>query len=394
MVSGLFCQSQTLHAIIFANTECPDPNDHGIGASVTGDYYRMKIEMSTIASFIGYDLKTHYYTGSQDQFCKESLDKVIDNLKCGPDDIVFFYYSGHGGRSAAELTDFPQMNLVVDPYHSNLSDASANYPIYNVMKRIEAKNPRLTIVIGDLCNSIAEWVAPKALPSDKSATKVEEYPVEFYRDLFLKFKGSLIAASSKPGQTSAAYEDGGAFTIALMQVLQLMVAEKWEPSWTKLLEGTVYVTNKCSNGKQTPIYDSSNLHHIDHIAASNQNTSIADNTQPPVQDTPSGTTGGSDNTAGNENWLSDLLTGIGNDAVSLEKRIEATSETLRIIFESPQAKINVVGRDGKTIVSTKTAKDYLNWLTVTTNLYKVIPIKGTLGPNKKLSFLQVHEMYK
>ena len=41
--------SQTLHAIIFANTKCPGekPGSMGIGPSVTCDYQRMKIEFET-----------------------------------------------------------------------------------------------------------------------------------------------------------------------------------------------------------------------------------------------------------------------------------------------------------------------------------------------------------
>lgn len=49
-------KSQTLHAIVFANTECPGekPGSLGIGPSVTCDYQRMKIEFETMASFLGY----------------------------------------------------------------------------------------------------------------------------------------------------------------------------------------------------------------------------------------------------------------------------------------------------------------------------------------------------
>lgn len=48
--------SQTLHAIIFANTKCPgeEPGSMGIGSSVTCDYQRMKIEFETMASFLNY----------------------------------------------------------------------------------------------------------------------------------------------------------------------------------------------------------------------------------------------------------------------------------------------------------------------------------------------------
>ncbi len=395
-----YAQSQTLHAIVFANTECPgdprNPRDRGIGHSVSGDYYRMKIEMTTIASFIGYELKAHYFVGSQEQFCRQNLDKVIDELKCGAQDIVFFYYSGHGSRSANEKTDYPQMNLVVDPYRSNIPENTANYPIYNVMKRIEAKKPRLTIVIGDLCNSISNWVTPKSIPSDKSATKVEDAPIKFYKDLFLRVKGSLIAVSSKPEQTSAACEEGGAFTLGLIQVLQTMVSNGMEPSWSNLFEGSIRATEHITNGRQTPIYDTSNLHlitasdnsSIDNAALNDQNEENNGNLSCEEVNAPTLSI------TRDEVALTSLLTSIGDESISEEKRIDIASKALNILFESPNAIVKVVGRDGKTEVSTKTAKAYLDWLTVTTHLYKVVPIKGTINSNDKFSYLQIHEMYK
>lgn len=392
-------QSQTLHSIIFANTECPgdprNPRDRGIGHSVSGDYYRMKIEMATIASFIGYELKTHYYVGSQDQFSRQNLDKVIDNLKCSPQDIVFFYYSGHGSRSENEKTNFPQMNLVVDPYHSNIPEQVANYPIYNVLKRIETKKPRLAIVIGDLCNSVSSWVTPKSSPMDKSATKVEDAPIQFYKDLFLKVEGSLIAVSSKPEQTSAACEEGGAFTLGLLHVLQIMVSNGMEPSWTNLFEGSIMATEQITNGRQTPIYDTSNLHVV------TEQSSLSDNQDIPSNDEDSdGSLNSEDVNAiisgivHDEAAMSSLLTGIGDDSTGEEKRIDLASKVLKLLFASPNAVVKVVGRDGKTEVSTKTAKAYLDWLTVTTNLYKVVPINARLNENERLTYLQIHEMYK
>lgn len=390
-LSVLYAQSQTLHAIIFANTECPgDPRnskDRGIGPSVSGDYYRMKVEMTTIATFIGYELKTHYFTGSQEQFNRQNLDGVLDKLDCSSQDIVFFYYSGHGSRSKEEKTDYPQMNLVVDPFHSNIPEKTANYPIYNVLTRIKAKKPRLTIVLGDLCNSVSDWATPKSLPFDKEATKVEEAPVKFYKDLFLKVEGSLIAVSSKPGQTSAAFADGGAFTLGLMQVLQIMVTEGMEPTWNNLFQKSVEATKIMTEGRQIPIYDVSDLRHVAENVSIPIDPVITD--EETISSEPLEVSITQDEAA-----LSKLLTSIGSSSIDEEKRIDLASEALSLLFESPRAVIKVVGKDGKTEVSTKTAKAYLDWLTVTTNLYKIVPIDGRINSEEKLSYLRVHEMYK
>lgn len=377
-------QAQTLHGIIFANTECPgdprNPRDRGIGPSVENDYYRMKIEMTTIASFIGYKLDLQSFTGSQDIFCRENLDNVLNNLKCNKDDIVFFYYSGHGSRSINEKTDFPQMNFVVDPYKTHIDERTANYPLYNVLQRIKEKNSRLTLVIGDMCNSVANWVTPKdAPPACKEATVKSESPCKFYKDLFLGVKGSLIATSSKPKETSEAYADGGAFTKGLLNVLQIMVSENMTPDWTLLMEGSIVATQKITNNKQTPIYES-DLHKIEVVDAVQS--------EQPVTPAPEESI-----TFSEEIDVSKYLTTIGNENTSESTRITLMDKTLNHLFASPRVKVEVVGRDGKTIVSTKDADSYLNWLSITTGLEQVMVVDYKVDTTNKITYLKVHEMY-
>lgn len=378
-------QAQTLHGIIFANTECPgdpsDPRDKGIGPSVENDYYRMKIEMTTIASFIGYKLNLQSFTGSQNCFCRQNLENTLNNLNCGKDDIVFFYYSGHGSRSVNEKTDFPQMNFVVDPYRTHIDETVANYPLYNVLQRIKAKNPRLAIVVGDLCNSVADWVTPKdAPPASKGATVKSELPCQFYKDLFLGVKGSLIATSSRPTETSAACADGGAFTIGLLNVLQIMVSENMTPDWALLMEGSIVATQKITDNRQTPIYES-DLQKIDVV-------DVAQDEQPITSPAPE-----ENITSTEEIDVSKYLTAIGNENTPESERIALVDKTLSQLFASPKIKVEVVGRDGRTIVSTKYADSYLNWLSITTGLEQIVVVDTKVDNSNKLTYLKVHEMY-
>lgn len=375
--------SQTLHAIIFANTKCPgeEPGSMGIGPSVTCDYQRMKIEFETMASFLNYKKDFQWYEGSPNHFCRTNLESALNNLSCGKDDIVIFYYSGHGGRSPKETKDpFPWMQLVVDPYRTAWN-ASQYYSLSQVLKRIEAKQPRLSIVLGDLCNSLSNAIPQKDVPEMKGATKMSKAPCDFYRDLFLKVKGSIIASSSKPGETSSAYEDGGAFTICFTEVLQIMVSDNMEPDWELLLEGTKLRTqNKTRNrkaGSQTPIY-----------AVNLQKVSAIPTTSPLEQTQPSG-----EQPTGNSS-IDDYLTTIGCSNTPIKERISLINTTLNKFFASPQAKVEVVGRDGKTVVATKYASTYLNNLSIARNLVKVMNVDQTEGSNGKLTYLKVHEMYK
>lgn len=369
--------SQTLHAIIFANTKCPgeEPGSMGIGPSVTCDYQRMKIEFETMASFLNYKKDFQWYEGSPNHFCRTNLEAALNNLSCGKDDIVIFYYSGHGGRSPKETQDpFPWMQLVVDPYHTPWN-ASQYYSLSQVLKRIEAKQPRLSIVLGDLCNSLSNAIPQKDVPEMKGATKISKAPCDFYKDLFLKVKGSIISSSSRPGETSAAFSDGGAFTICFTEALQIMVSNNMEPDWETLLEGTKIRTSKVTQGKQNPIYEAQ-LQKVSDIPSTSEQPSVSP--QPTSEDRD----------------IANYLTAIGNSNTAIKERINLVYQTLNLFFASPQAKVEVVGRDGKTIVATKYASAYLNNLSIARNLVKVINVDQTEGSNGKLTYLKVHEMYK
>lgn len=369
--------SQTLHAIIFANTKCPgeEPGSMGIGPSVTCDYQRMKIEFETMASFLNYKKDFQWYEGSPNHFCRTNLESALNNLSCGKDDIVIFYYSGHGGRSPKETQDpFPWMQLVVDPYRTPWN-ASQYYSLSQVLKRIEAKQPRLSIVLGDLCNSLSNAIPQKDVPEMKGATKISKAPCDFYKDLFLKVKGSIISSSSRPGETSAAFSDGGAFTICFTEALQIMVSNNMEPDWETLLEGTKIRTSKVTQGKQNPIYEAQ-LQKVSDIPSTSEQPSVSP--QPTSEDRD----------------IANYLTAIGNSNTAIKERINLVYQTLNLFFASPQAKVEVVGRDGKTIVATKYASAYLNNLSIARNLVKVINVDQTEGSNGKLTYLKVHEMYK
>lgn len=369
--------SQTLHAIIFANTKCPgeESGSMGIGPSVTCDYQRMKIEFETMASFLNYKKDFQWYEGSPNHFCRTNLESALNNLSCGKDDIVIFYYSGHGGRSPKETQDpFPWMQLVVDPYRTPWN-ASQYYSLSQVLKRIEAKQPRLSIVLGDLCNSLSNAIPQKDVPEMKGATKISKAPCDFYKDLFLKVKGSIISSSSKPGETSAAFSDGGAFTICFTEALQIMVSNNMEPDWETLLEGTKMRTSKVTQGKQNPIYEA-RLQKVSDIPSTSEQPSVSP--QPTSE----------------EREIANYLTAIGNSNTAIKERINLVYQTLNLFFASPQAKVEVVGRDGKTIVATKYASAYLNNLSIARNLVKVINVDQTEGNNGKLTYLKVHEMYK
>lgn len=380
--------AQTFHAIIFANTKSPgnpnNPEDTGIGPSVTVDFQRMGIEMTAIAKSIGYTLKKYYYYGTPESFSRNSLERVLNNLTCAPNDIVFFFYSGHGGRAENERTDFPEMVLKV-PYGP--ASTSQLYPLYDVYTRIKSKSPRLTIVMGDLCNSVMDGFY-RSNDASKGATVLSKGTCDVYKNLFLNVKGGLIAASSKPGETSGCalkriegqiVQAGGYLTCTFLDCLQYCVSQGRDVSWNELLDNAIALTRECTDNEQTPIY-------LPELTVAAAPTTNSINTPPSVP-TPS-----NDETTNQQDNLAYALSMVGSQNVAKLDRIRNITKA-KSYFADTQARVQVVGFDNKTIVNTCSAESYLNYLSIATNMESVVVLETKKDASGKVAYARVHEIH-
>lgn len=381
---------QTFHAIIFANT-----HNRGIGESVEVDLKRMSLEMTTIAKSIGYPLKKHFYYGPTESFNHVNLEKVLTNLSCGPDDVVFFFYSGHGGRAVNEKTDFPEMCLFVND--ENLNSKSQFYPLYDVFTRIKKKNPRLTIVMGDLCNSPMKGFYRNDNNASKGATILSKGTCNVYQNLFLNTRGGLIAASSEPEYPSGCYvfqdngkwyDAGGFLTHSFLCVLQYFVGHNEDVSWTSLMDNTIGLTQELSKTDlegnpqrpQTPIYKSE----IEPVHTSTTNTEIVAAPQPPLSS--------NDSETNQQDNMAYSLSMVCNQSVPKLDRIRNIAKA-KNYFENNAAMVQVIGFDNKTIVNTCTIESYLNYLSMATKMDQVVILDTKKNSAGKVTYMRVHEIH-
>lgn len=383
---------QTFHAIIFANTQ-----NSGIGKSVTVDFERMRLEMTTIAKSIGYNLKKYYYYGEPEKFNRNTLETALKNLYCSPEDIVFFYYSGHGGRAMNEKTIFPEMCLFVND--ENFQDNSQLYPLHDVYARIREKRPRLTIVMGDLCNSTWEGYYRNENNASKGATILSKGTCDVYKNLFLNTQGGLIAASSEPKYTSGCYiyqgddgrwyHAGGYLTHSFLGMLQYFVNQSKNVSWNSLMDNTIALTRELTKNQkdesgnpcpQTPIYKSD----ITNSLSSSNTTNIHTPPQAPSS---------SNDAATNKiDEVAYSLSMVCNQSVPKLDRIRNIPKAKRY-FSNVHSRVQVIGCDNKTIVNTCSTERYLNYLSMATNMDQVVVLETKNDASGKIIYMKVHEIH-
>lgn len=184
--------AQTMHAIMVI-----DEQDKEIGLSCQTDKYKMSAFLATAARSIGYKLQP--YEHSRGSFNQKSLEITLQNLQTTTEDLIVFYYSGHGTN---EKGDYPSLDI-------NGETVSVE-DIYQELKRQKA---RLKLVLTDCCNN---FQVEKGNPQNDNFKPDMPAP-DACKKLFLESQGSILLTSSKKGEPSIATSQGSHFTNAFMQ---------------------------------------------------------------------------------------------------------------------------------------------------------------------------------
>lgn len=365
-----FANAQKLHKIIFAATD-----DRKIGSSVKVDNDRANDEIDAIAGYIGYEVVDYVYNGSR--CTKQNLLTVLNGLNCSSQDIVFFYYSGHGVHPDGAREDkFPQMCL-------NTNIESLFVPARQVEEIIRSKNPRLRIIITDCCNNVNSSVTVKSLmDGGKGATIVKGNVADNYRRLFVNARGKVMATSSKIEQTSgcAYFQDGsdagGIYSCFFWDVLLKYCEETTAPTWNMIISSAKSEVAKFTKQEQIP---------DDALDVSGDSGNVTNPGTVPPAPTPSPTPSNA-TTSNLSQALAQLLT------YDTDTRLARINSILQNCFRG-DGTVVTVGRNLKTVVEYESAEKFLRRIATNKNILRINVIKEETDQNGK-PYITVHEMRK
>lgn len=176
---------------------------------------------------------------------------ALNAIDPGPDDVVFFHYSGHGGNPG--MLKWPIFYFVSSP--PDMLDAQ-RISFDEVVGILRPKNPRLLVILADTCNSFPDPTGrlnPRAPePSGTAMTAA-------YRDLFLNFSGTILTSGSKPGQYSYGdWIEGGLYTSRLINAMYSLAVSQSPLTWEAVLaKAAADTTAKAAEweGIQEPQYE-------------------------------------------------------------------------------------------------------------------------------------------
>lgn len=218
-----------LHAILVCDTHALS-----IGPSVEADYDNMVKCVKKIASYTGLKAKIASF---QKEKAQANFMTKVNKLKIRPDDVVLFYWSGHGYHSRLQEDIWPILDFTYG--ETVLSQ-------YEITNQLIEKKPRLLISIADCCNAYMDnrsWSIEKE-PKEK-ASKAN------YKKLFLQSKGAYIASGCVVGEFSFGLNEdyepwfaaGGFFTNAWLSSLYTATGvSNTNPSWEAVFDGALQQT--------------------------------------------------------------------------------------------------------------------------------------------------------
>lgn len=229
-----------LYLLIVADTLATD-----IGSNCAFDAKRITTMFKQISDYIGCQFSVRNVMGKN--YSKKELVSQLKLLVPSENDIVIFYYSGHGFRKDNDSRRYPYLDLRLDKSVDLFKETMNMENIYSALQKKKAK---FTLILSDCCNTYLKdpVTFTSQLPLKKKSMPIN-FKSEHINQLFLNPKQSSIlavAADSTQFATSNA-NFGGFFSYYLEQNIMFNCGKTASnPSWYQILETTKTQTFKMS----------------------------------------------------------------------------------------------------------------------------------------------------
>jgi hypothetical protein len=205
-------RAEKMFLVIVANTE-----DSSVGVSAKTDLQNVSRLFTNLARDLGITkFSPVYISGST--YSKEAVEFALTRVQReqpSRQDIVIFYYSGHGFRLQEDTSKYPRMSFRTVQNKKN-KEVGENIPLQTVFDKITALKPGVALVIGDCCN--ADIFENPVLGNDmirpKGGGVLGNFNTAAARKLFFPpATSSIIVGSVKQGHLSVGNPGiGGYFT--------------------------------------------------------------------------------------------------------------------------------------------------------------------------------------
>lgn len=244
-----FERSVKIYLLIVANVDDPKigPADRkNMNDAIT--FFGKVKEFLGIADFI-------YDTITGRRLTRQNVLNAVNTFfaPAGSNDIVIFYFNGHGFRKPTDGRPGPYIDLK-DERNFRIMEASAS--MEDIYATIRAKRARLSLVLSECCNALITDTNPLAEPPAVKKSFGINWSTENCRNLFLnKTPMSILGAAASPSMLAASNNNfGGFFSYFFRTSLEThfsfaKTAVNWDQVFKQTAEQTKYKADRtyCDN---------------------------------------------------------------------------------------------------------------------------------------------------
>jgi hypothetical protein len=246
--------SPRIEALILADTTDHVNIKDKISLGVEWNAANTEELLKTVSRSTGIPLHIRKIYG--DQWSCHNINEAIGDMPLRKGDIAFVYYAGHGYGDADQIKARQHDNM---PYI--FCGDYGSPPIFppneeEIAQKMEAKSPRLAIIIADACNTYE--LQPSEVIGGVSAGVSLGRTDRRWDGLFLQPSGLVLMASAKRGEHAWYFYDGGAFTNKMLRTYDASPRSRsltWEGIKAVLTGQPIPVVTKDGPTTQSPLVD-------------------------------------------------------------------------------------------------------------------------------------------
>lgn len=379
--------AQTIHWITFVDT-----TDRRVGKlDVNGHevlYNNFINDVNAALAEKGYESDIQDFVG--ENVSPANCRSAVELLRVSPEDIIVFYYIGHGGRPNTgseyiEQHPYPQLYLAQE-------DGKKCIPLEWINNTLKAKGARLTVTIGMACNSLDNTMVVKTGPTfsaNYGTARINDNKLSRIQELFLGVKGNVIATSALPTQSSIGAETifgpMDYYSAAICDIFKNKLNSWTEKmTWESFLNTVGDLVEASSDKEQTPFFEA----HLADTQIPSVPVGTTPTPTPPELPTKAKTT----TTQTDWNELTNKLTELANSSIEEGVRIKMEQQMNRLFAN--RAIIKILCQDGSAVYDKELADVFLGRLATSRLLLKVQVVDGNQDSNNKITLLKVKETYK
>jgi hypothetical protein len=233
-------------------------NDPSLGTGFSANHKKLKSMFKDIALTCG--MKFYVTEIMGDDFSREAVSSKVENFYSTSNDVIVFYYSGHGFRASDPQTDWPQLDL-----RSSFSQDRKTHSLnldFDIYQSLKAVDHRLLIVVGECCNTSGG--TPYSSDPIMMAAGENVIDQNSVKNLFNR-SGEVLIATSKPGQGSWYYtSNGGYFCNNFISSFMRQVgftASGRTAKWTDIFNQAIVLTTQAAEHDQDPSFQNPITHY-------------------------------------------------------------------------------------------------------------------------------------